>query len=217
MMMMMMRKLLTFVLPVGLAACASGLMGSALAQAGAASAAKAERPDVKVGDRWKFACAEGRKKSDRLWVVTSVDLTGVKGTWNGQPLAMTLDLNEVDSPEHTNTDKRLLSFPLEVGKQWTSSNKFVDHTNKDVKGSEKYSVRVADYGKVRVPAGEFDTFKLKAKSSFTAEDGSAGTHEFTYWYAPAARAVVKGMDQVTWQGGGWPETTCELVEFQLQP
>jgi len=212
-----MRKILTFVLLVALLGEGSLLPAAEPAGAGAASAAKAERPEIKAGDRWKFACAEGRKKSDRLWVVTSVDPTGIKGTWNGQPLAMTLDMNEVDSPEHTNTDKRLLSFPLEAGKQWTSNNKFVDHTNKDVKGSEKYSVQVADYEKVRVPAGEFDAFKLKAKSSFTAEDGSAGTHEFTYWYAPAARAVVKEMDQVTWAGGGWPETTCELVEFQLQP
>jgi len=213
----MMRKILTIVLPIALAACASGPEKVSPAATGAASMAKAERPDVKVGDRWKFACAEGHQKFDRVWVVTSVDPTGIKGTWDGKPLAMSLDLNEVDSPEHTNTDKRLLSFPLEVGKQWNSSNKFVDHTNTDVKGSEKYSVRVADYEKVRVPAGEFDSFKLEAKSSFSAENGGAGTHVFTYWYAPAARAVVKEMDQVTWGGGGWPETSCELAEFQLQP
>jgi hypothetical protein len=53
----MMRKLLTFVLPVALAACANGAQESAPQ----ASTAKAERPDVKVGDRWKFQTFNGRE------------------------------------------------------------------------------------------------------------------------------------------------------------
>lgn len=52
------------------------------AATGPASTVKAERPEVKVGDQWKFACA-GSISPDLLWVVTSVDQTGIKGTENG--------------------------------------------------------------------------------------------------------------------------------------
>ncbi|HXY05433.1 MAG TPA: hypothetical protein VEI05_02715, partial [Burkholderiaceae bacterium] len=159
----------------------------------------------------------GRQKFDRVWVVTSVDSTGIKGTWNGQPLTLTLDLNVLDSPQFTNSDKRLLNFPLEVGKKWKSNNNFVDHTYKEMTGSETYSVEVTGYEKVKVQAGEFDAFKLKAKSSWNMKSGDVGTHVFTYWYAPKVRAVVKDSELIASQGWGLPEWTCELAEFQLQP
>ncbi len=209
-------RYLTVAIPFLACVLASGFAEGILAAEGAGLPAKADRPDIKLGDRWKFACAEGRKKSDRLWVVTSVDSTGVKGKWNSESLALTSDLNVIESPEDKNSDKRLLSFPLEVGKHWSANNNFVDHTNKDVTGSEKYTVAVTGAEKVKVQAGEFDAFKLKAKSYWSESDGGIGAHEFTYWYAPAAKAVVKESELVTWATGS-SATTCELVEFQLQP
>jgi hypothetical protein len=150
-------------------------------------------------------------------VVTSVDAAGIKGTENGQPLVLTPDLNPIESPRYTDSDWRALSFPLEVGNQWKARNNFVDHTNNEVHGSENISVKVVRYEKVRVGAGEFGAFKLNFKSDFNVSNGAIGINDSTYWYAPAARAVVKFNQQISWQGGSWPELTCELVEFQLQP
>jgi len=38
---------------------------------------------------------------------------------------LTPDLNIIESPQEKNSDDRLLSFPLEVGKQWSYVNDYV--------------------------------------------------------------------------------------------
>jgi len=215
----MMRKIVTFVLPVALAVGASGLQQPAMAETGAASGAKAERPDVKVGDRWKIVCTEGREKSELVRVVESVGETQITFTENGKPATMTRELNQLESARRKDSDQRRLSFPLEVGKQWEFTDKWLDHTSTppDAVGSEKGKVKVVSYEKVRVPAGEFDTFAVKWNSSWNNGMGGSGITDYTYWYAPAARAIIKSNLRVTWQGGGYPDQTCEVVEFKLQP
>ena len=70
------------------------------------------------------------------------------------------------------------------------------------------------YEKVRVPAGEFDAFRLEAKGNWVSPNAPVpGASDLTYWYAPAARAILNEELQVTYM----PTTTTELVEFQLQP
>lgn len=209
----MMRKLLGFALPVALAVCASGLHESALAQTSAASPPKAERPEIKVGDKWVSACTYGLKKLNPVMVITSVDQSGIKATrGDGKAVALTLDLNLLDSPEMSYSGYRPLSFPLEVGKQWNGTDQWVNH-EMNGKGSEKFTVKVVSYEKVRVPAGEFDAFKLKWESTWTDAYNNTGTTESTYWYAPAARAVVKSDRSRHWD----PDLHCESTEFQLQP
>ena len=215
----MMRKILTFVLPVALAVGASGLQQPAMAETGATSGAKAERPDVKVGDRWKIVCTQGREKWELVRVVGSVGETQITFTENGKPATMTPELNPLESVRRKDSDNRRLSFPLEVGKQWEFTNKWLDHTSNppDAAGSENAKVKVVSYEKVRVPAGEFDTFALKWNSSWNNSMGGTGMSDYTYWYAPAARAIIKSNLRVTWQGGGNPDALCEVVELKLQP
>jgi len=212
----MMHKIITFVLPIALVACASGPQESTPAATSAASTAKAERPEVKVGDRWVFEgrAAWGLKtKWEQVWVVTSVDQVGIKGTENGQPLALTLDMNEIESPRRKDSDLRRLSFPLEVGKQWSYKTDFIiNDPNFGAQGQSKASVTVVGYEKLREPAGEFDVFKLQAKWTWVSPPYTGDGHA-TYWYAPAARAIVK----FEYHSQGTPDTTTELAEFQLQP
>ena len=183
----------------------------------AQKAAKVDRPDVKVGDQWQFAMSGNYKATaaDLKWVVTAVTPTEIKATENGQPLLLTRDMNQVESPRRQDSNLRLLSFPLEVGKAWTYVN---DYVLKDsgTKGQQKYSVVVLTYEKVRVPAGEFDAFKLEATGTFsgTAYVGPvSGSSSRTYWYAPAARAIVK--DDISDPNRG--RYGFELVQFKLQP
>jgi hypothetical protein len=179
-----------------------------------ALAQKAERPGVKVGDRWLFETrlgAAGVKSSDREWVVKSVTPTRIEGTENGQPLVMTPELNNIESPLRKDSDLRLLSFPLAVGKKWSFTDNYV-WVMGGIPASAKCSAAVVGYEKVRVPAGEFDAFKLGAKCSRVAE-GATGETTYKYWYAPAARAVVKTETRDTSTG----LTTVELAEFKLQP
>ena len=176
-----------------------------------------ERPDVKVGDRWVFVKrSTAGAKLEYAWVVTSVSPTGIAGTENGQPLALTLDLNIIESPQEKNSDDRFLSFPLAVGKHWSYVNDYVlnDMTLGTLQGHNNESVAVLGYEKVRVPAGEFDAFKLELHCKWASPQAPfPGVCDNTYWYAPAVRAIVKKVRQST----GMAIYTTELVEFQLQP
>jgi hypothetical protein len=85
-----------------------------------------------------------------------------------------------------------------------------------VKGRTECAVTVVGDEKVRVAAGEFDAFKIESKANFsgTSPDGpvsAVGTA--TYWYAPAARAVVKS----EYRDQDVKQVITELLDFKLQP
>jgi hypothetical protein len=182
-----------------------------------ALAQKADRPNVKVGDEWQFMIytVAPIQKPNVVWVITSVTPTGIAGTWNGKPLTLTPDLNVIESPTRKFSDRRVLSFPLEIGKSWTYST----HIEfKDMGGAQRQDagVTVAAYEKVTVAAGQFDAFKIETKGKFGQEGAAgAGAREFTEttWYAPSARAVVKNVYRDPVIG----EVVRELASFKLQP
>lgn len=196
-----------------LTAC-SMFAGAAFAQ----TAAKVDRPDVKVGDQWQFRFGANARAPELnvTWVVTAVTPTEIKATEDGQPMTLTPDLNASESPRRRDSDLRLLSFPLKVGESWT----FVDdYLLKDTgtKGQGKFSVAVRGYEKVKVAAGEFDAFKLDMKGTYnvTAVGGAtfSGSSTRTYWYAPAARAIVREDIDDSFRG----IYSVELTSFKLQP
>lgn len=184
---------------------------------GPAQAQSADRPEVKVGDEWQFMnyTVVPIQKPNVVWVITSVTPTGIAGTSNGKPLTLTPDLNVIESPTRKFSDRRVLSFPLEIGKSWTYST----HIEfKDLGGAQRQDagVTVAAYEKVTVPAGQFDAFKIETKGKFGQEEAAgAGAREFTEttWYAPSARAVVKNVYRDPVIG----ERVQELASFKLQP
>ena len=182
-----------------------------------ALAQKAEQPAVRMGDRWQFATyySVPSTKPDRTWVITSVTPEAIAGTENGEPLRLTPELNVLESPRHKESNPRSLSFPLEVGKRWQYASDWVFKA-KGSTGSIVMDVAVTGYEKVRVPAGAFDAFKLLAKGKLggTSPINSqyAGETTTTYWYAPAARAIVKSVHHNPYLG----TSTVELVGLQLR-
>jgi hypothetical protein len=188
------------------------LAGSALAQ-------KADRPSVKVGDQWQFVMYYGTASTipNRVWVVNSVTPAGIEGTEDGEPLMLTADLNVVESPRQKDSNPRMLRFPLEVGDQWSYTTDYLLKYKNGSKGRALVNVAVVGYEKIRVPAGEFDAFKLEAKASFRGVSAfnsqTAGDSLWTYWYAPAARAIVRYVSRNPYLG----TSTVDLVEFRLQP
>lgn len=179
-----------------------------------ALAQKADRPTVKAGDQWQFAMTPSTGRNLE-WVVKSVTAEGIKATENGEQLLLSRDLNVLASPRRKDSNRRLLRFPLEVGKSWTYANSYL-LKDTETTGRGKYSVVVLSYEKVQVPAGEFDAFKLESTGSFsrTSKAGPvSGLASTTYWYAPAARAIVKQENRDPSRG----PSSIELVEFKLQP
>lgn len=185
--------------------------GSPLAQ-------KADLPDVKAGDEWKFAVYYNVPTTtpNRAWAITSVSSIGMEGTENGEPLRLTRELNVLESPRNTESNPKALSFPLEVGKRWRYDSEWV-FKPKASRGSTTVDVAVVAHERIKVPAGEFDAFRLAATGSLrgTSPINSqyAGETTETYWYAPMARAIVKSVRHNPYLG----TTTVELVEFRLVP
>ena len=189
--------------------------------AGPALAQKADRPTVKVGDRWLFAMFYGAdpsaiRVSDRLWVITSVTSAAIEGTENGEKLVLTPELNNIESPERKDSDLWLLNFPLEVGKKWSFDDDFVNYATQG-QGRFNVTAEVVGYEELVVLAGKFEAFKLEAKGSWLVH-GNSGETAWTYWYAPAARAVVKSEYRHTYTTTSKTTVrTTELAKFELQP
>jgi len=195
-------------LPVALVACAD----APPAPASTTSVPTAERPTMKVGDRWASSCTAGKKKTDVFTVITTVDAVSIKGDVNGKRLILTPDLNELEGLRWSHRPAvQLYSFPLEVGKSWSGTDELTDEENTD-EGFEKVRVTVAGYERVRVPAGEFDAFRLEVAADWSSKQVYSGKTLATVWYAPAARGQVKL--QISVQGE--PDMTCELTALLLQ-
>ena len=187
------------------------LAGSALAQ-------DTDRPRLSIGDQWHFVVyyTVPSTEPNRTWVITSVTPARIEATENGEPLMLTADLNVLESPRHTDSNPQALSFPLEVGKRWRYTSDWVFKA-KGSKGNAIVDVAVIAHEKVRVPAGEFDAFKLVAHAIIRGISGinsriDAETNT-TYWYAPAARAIVKSVSHNPYLG----ISTVELTGLRLQP
>jgi hypothetical protein len=197
-------------------ACLAILAFAALASPGIAQ--KADRPLVRTGDRWQFVEYYGIASTEpnRAWVVTSVTPSRIEGTENGEPLLLTSELNVLDSPRNKNSNPKALSFPLEVGKQWRFASEW-EFKVTGSKGSSIADVEVVSYEKVSVPAGDFEAFKLMLKGNIRGISAKNSVIEAevtaTYWYAPAARAIVKSISRNPYIG----VTTVELVKFHPQP
>ena len=185
---------------------------------GSAMAQSADRPTVKDGDRWRFAVYYETPSAEptRVWVIRAIGPTRIEATENGEPLTFTPDLNVLESPRHTESNPQALRFPLEVGQRWRYSTDWL-FKPKGSKGNAIVDVAVLGHEKVRVPAGEFDAFKLVATRRIRGISGINSQIDAetttTYWYAPAARAVVKWEFHNPYLG----RSTVELVDFELRP
>jgi hypothetical protein len=195
-----------------------GWVMAALTLTGPAWAQEATRPDVKVGDQWRFAVYHTVPTTTpaRTWVITAVGPAKIEGTENGEPLALTPDLNVLDSPQSAYSNPLALSFPLTVGKRWRYVTEWL-FKPKGSKGSSTVDVIVTAYEKIVVPAGEFDAFRLSSTASLHGispiNSHYAGEVTTTYWYAPAARAVVRSTSHNPYLG----PTSVDLVELRLIP
>ncbi|CAG1008839.1 hypothetical protein BURK1_03581 [Burkholderiales bacterium] len=182
-----------------------------------AMAQRANRPDVKAGDRWQFVVyyTVPSTTPNRTWVITSVTPAGIEGTEDGEPLRLTPELNVLESPRHKDSSPKALAFPLEVGKRWNYVSDWVFKA-KGARGRAAVDVVVTAYEKVSVPAGEFDAFRLEARERLSGtspiDSQYAGETTRTFWYAPAARAIVRIVSHNPYLG----PSTVELVAFDLR-
>lgn len=189
------------------------LVIACLLLASSAWAQVADRPAVREGDRWSFVeyYAVPQTVPNRNWVITSVKEGEILGTENGEPLRMGADTNVFESPRNRMSNPRYLDFPLSVGKRWSFDSDW-HFKPKGSSGRIAAEVVVAAYEKVRVVAGEFDAFRLEASERMAGNSPIGSVYDGTmvkrtYWYAPAARAIVRWESHNPYLG----RSTVELV------
>lgn len=178
---------------------------------------RADAPELKVGDRWKTEVRDRRtkvKESERERSVTAISATQIEGIENGEKYIATPELSTIESSTAVVTAGELksLNFPLEIGKKWDYKYNMKNKVN-GTPSRWQFDASVVAFEKVKVPAGEFDAYKIQAKGFWKNEtSGYSGRAQLTEWYAPSARTVVK-----TEFDDGFNYTVRELIELQLQP
>jgi hypothetical protein len=199
-----------------LAVATVGLAGVALlALPVAARGDVAEAPRVLPGDTWNFAVSYVGPSSvaNRRWVVRSVTANRIDATEDGEPLVLSPELNVLDSPKASETNPQSLRFPMAVGQRWRYATEWL-FKPKMSRGTLDVEVAVVRRESVTVPAGTFQAYRLEARGELGGHSPSntfyAGQVTTTYWYAPAARAVVKSVHHNPYQG----TTTVQLVDWK---
>ena len=105
-----------------------------------------------------------------------------------------------------------LQFPLAVGKKYKVKQNYDNGT-----GFTEYNAEVEAMEKVKVEAGEFDTYRIKYTGFWTTRAGRSfsGRSELTRWYAPVVKAFVKSeFSNRTTDFQPWNHNKTELVKFE---
>lgn len=195
------------------------LVGQLLAAGAAAQAdpLPGTAPVVKVGDSWRWARSDRRtgiKEYENTRTIKSVAADRIEATESDGDAVYTADMSAIETGSWARTPPaQFAAWPLAVGKKWDFKYLQSNKTGNRWKTRWEYSAEVVAQEKVKVPAGEFDAFKLVHRGYWTNETtGRNGRAAITSWYAPAARASVK----IEYEDG-YNYNVTELVELKLQP
>ncbi len=173
---------------------------------------KVEAPVWNMGDKWKLT-------EDVVIMVVSADerYYGVKYLTGAGESILIFEKSSLNRLYYMDKDKRkpyelrnkrLLNFPLEIGKSW--KDKYM------TKGAIKVDTywetfTVLGWEDVQVQAGKFKTVKIEYKQA--REDEPAKEGKLWYWYSPDVKYMVKCQYEKSsyWDGTyDWELTSFEL-------
>ena len=179
----------------------------ALAQPAATHSGPIERPDVRVGDWWKYRVTDGYTK---LTQSISIEVTGVTesrihtrrsvldaqgpAAAGGRVEIWDRDWNQIMAGDTEFTPfYPALKFPLEPGTQWAGIVRWYSGS-----GTLRHQLtaQAAAWERVAVPAGSFETIRIAVRGTIS-ETGSlnyyaqSGSITGVIWYAPRVGQIVK--------------------------
>ena len=182
----------------------------------------AERPGLVVGDRWVLSGPSGARIEDtyagprgEALLFRRVNFAKGSTTVASQyDRLLTADLALIGGGGTENRpDDGALRFPLEVGKSWQHRYVRVLQRRTQQQHEVVVDAQVQSYERIVLPGGPFDAFRIESVSkSSTANVPPVAA---TYWYAPAAKAIVKYQAEVT-APGITATIAFELVELDLK-
>lgn len=178
--------------------CVAGMIGLCWVPACALAQGVADKPTLKVGDKWEFQQAvkvvPGGDKSEpwsrRVVEILPNDRIQMAGASN---LLILTDasLNPVDpkGPEYSVTT---FKFPMSVGATWDYSARSGPTGELERRGHFK----VAAWEAVTVPAGSFECFRVEGEWQTTGRYVNIRGRD-TYWYCPKLNFFAKRQSEFT--------------------
>lgn len=201
--------------------------GSARPQPAVNVGGRVERPDIRVGDFWRYQVTD---KLTNLTQAVSMEVTTVTGdriqTQSSRPgTAATVEIWDRDWNQFKQGETEYtpfypgLQFPLEKGKQWSGKAQY-----RISSGLLHHQVtsQVAGWERVTVPAGTFDAVRIEVRGNFTESQSLAyypqqGSISNVIWYAPAVGQIIKKElthRDFTVAANGQVYERWELVEYK---
>ncbi len=203
------------------------VMGGSLYLEAAVAADVAEAPQYKVGDTWKYGRTDLWKNERTTgWTATVAGLMDgrvridMKNERNEESrMFLTLDGNFVSGRTQVKPFMPQFSFPLSVGKQWEGTYEY--QSSRGTSGTTRLKAKVLGKESITVPAGTFDAFKIEYQAYYTRSDAASfggGTMRSVYWYAPAAKRIVREeYSDTTPSGSQWDKHVTVLESYTLAP
>ncbi len=207
----------------------TALAALTLLAATAAPAQTAERPVAKVGDSTVFAVqlVTDRKQFDDTVTTTAVEPTLIRYR-HSRPERVPADIEALSTPDLDTVRSGYsgtlfepsaggMRFPLTGGQRWKAEGQSTSASGAQSRFSSETVVSGVE--KLRVPAGEYDTFRVDSKGWITGVSWNGSMRfEQSQWYAPAAGRVVR-TEYRDWRGGTqlWNHSIAEMKAFRPGP
>lgn len=197
---------------------------------------RTEVPVFKVGDEWKFRSQNlGDKRepvdytnriesvsSDDAWA-SGTNAGGDRWWWQIDAkqamYSKRFDFSETGENKRgklardSSSDTPLVQHPLEAGKSYKVKAAWVFN---GFKHDSEEKAEVVAFEKVKVPAGEFDAYRIETSGFWNNRgEGWGGRMTKTLWYAPQAKQIVKSeFKGYHSRGQLWNHHVAELLEFK---
>ncbi len=163
---------------------------------------KVEAPILHVGDKWTFT--DGKKME-----VVATDKNSYTIKFQREMISLERSsLNRISMVQwkkqrtYKGPQRRLLNFPLVIGKSWTDSysvqlkweDEYPSQSSGYSLGDEARvfeSYKVLEWEDVGVDAGHFKALKMEYKKEWNSPKGGVKEGKAWYWYSPEVKNFVK--------------------------
>lgn len=185
------------------------------------TAASAERPELKPGDRWEYRVLDGwnNQETSRFTVAFERQegerlIYQRKASTDAEPKAVREDLDQNTCVPRLDSEQEVcavsLKFPIATG-QTAAWDRYPLASRE---GHTQAKCTVAGQESVKVPAGTFDTWRIDCRGFWNHRSGNSGQLSVSVWYAPqAARNARVAVETRLPNGAQNVKTVTELVSF----
>jgi hypothetical protein len=200
---------------------AIGLVSLCWIPTGAVAQGVADKPTMKVGDRWAFqqsvkAMPGGDKSEPWSRRVVEILPNGQVQLAGGDDHLILTDgsLNPID-PKGAEYSLTAFKFPMSVGATWDYSARAGTDMNE-----RRGQYKVAAWEPVTVPAGSFECFRVEGEWQTTGRYVNVRGRGI-YWYCPRLNFIAKRQSEFTREIRGQPTVSetrlSELTKFTPAP